>query len=254
MSLVWAACLPREFMERERMVAGRLRAVPRPPRGARAPRLDGLGRPPPRSDASRPRAAPGQRHGAEIRYYAWRPVGGRRAVAMRAPAPATDSVFGDFPFMVSAIVRTSGPAAGVPAGCPVGVPPEPSAKPARTGACPSAALGRHGGEQLRLVAAARHARSAALFDGFRLDHLVGLYRTFVREPTVAASRRRTSRAAALGDRCCGSSPTAARRPIAEDLGAVPDFVRPSLAPACRASRCCAGSAAGPNRAPVPRSL
>jgi 4-alpha-glucanotransferase len=78
----------------------------------------------------------------------------------------------------------------------------------------------------------RARRTAALFDGFRLDHLVGLYRTFIRpidsatRPFFAPADEQQQRE--LGDQLvrlyqdCGSAV------IAEDLGTVPDFVRASL--------------------------
>ena len=78
----------------------------------------------------------------------------------------------------------------------------------------------------------RARRTADLFDGFRLDHLVGLYRTFIRpldpatRPFFAPGDEQQQRE--LGERLvrlyqeCGSSV------IAEDLGTVPDFVRASL--------------------------
>jgi 4-alpha-glucanotransferase len=84
-----------------------------------------------------------------------------------------------------------------------------------------------GDEWLKL----RARRSAALFDGFRIDHLVGFYRTFVREKDgetyfvpadEPAQQRQGERLVSIF--CdCGASV------IAEDLGVVPDFVRRSLA-------------------------
>ncbi|HYU81016.1 MAG TPA: 4-alpha-glucanotransferase [Vicinamibacterales bacterium] len=78
----------------------------------------------------------------------------------------------------------------------------------------------------------RARRSAALFDGFRLDHLVGLYRTFLRpadvtvkpwfEPPDEASQL------TLGERLVGIYQESGADIIAEDLGIVPDFVRASL--------------------------
>ena len=77
----------------------------------------------------------------------------------------------------------------------------------------------------------RARRCTELYDGFRVDHLVGFYRTFVREPTAAStSRPPTSRRS--WRRANGSSAIFRERGariIAEDLGVVPDFVRESLA-------------------------
>jgi 4-alpha-glucanotransferase len=76
----------------------------------------------------------------------------------------------------------------------------------------------------------RARRSASLYDGYRIDHLVGFYRTFVRpphgEPYFTPSREEEQ--LELGERLMeiflGSGPVI----IAEDLGVVPDFVRASL--------------------------
>ena len=79
--------------------------------------------------------------------------------------------------------------------------------------------------------AARARRSAELYDGYRVDHLVGFYRTYVRE--------RDGRSAfvpgdepsqiAQGERLLRLFTSTSARIIAEDLGVVPDFVRESLA-------------------------
>ncbi len=88
----------------------------------------------------------------------------------------------------------------------------------------------------------RARRMTALFDAMRVDHVVGLYRTygFPREgppffsPADESAQRRQGEAvlAVLGE--------AGARLIAEDLGTVPDFVRASLAalgvPGCRVIR------------------
>lgn len=78
----------------------------------------------------------------------------------------------------------------------------------------------------------RARRTASLFDGFRLDHLVGLYRTYIRPldketkaffaPADEATQRQ------LGERLVGIYQNTGAEVIAEDLGTVPDFVRESL--------------------------
>jgi 4-alpha-glucanotransferase len=78
----------------------------------------------------------------------------------------------------------------------------------------------------------RARRSAALFDGFRLDHLVGLYRTFLR-PTDPSIRPffepdDEPRQTELGERLVRIYQESGAEVIAEDLGVVPDFVRASL--------------------------
>ena len=78
----------------------------------------------------------------------------------------------------------------------------------------------------------RARRSADLFDGYRVDHLVGFYRTYGRSkgggdgfftpPDEPAQR-------ALGETVLDLFRGAGAEIIAEDLGIVPDFVRASLA-------------------------
>jgi 4-alpha-glucanotransferase len=78
----------------------------------------------------------------------------------------------------------------------------------------------------------RARRNADLFDGYRVDHLVGFYRTYVRSlatgdaeftpPDEDAQR-------SLGERVLGVFREPGAEIVAEDLGVVPDFVRASLA-------------------------
>ena len=79
----------------------------------------------------------------------------------------------------------------------------------------------------------RARRTAALFDGVRVDHLVGFYRVYVRprdasQPRVFAppDERTQSR---LGATLLGIYLASGVEVIAEDLGTVPDFVRWSMA-------------------------
>jgi 4-alpha-glucanotransferase len=89
----------------------------------------------------------------------------------------------------------------------------------------------------------RARRSADLFHGYRVDHLVGFYRTYGRlkdggegffSPPDEPSQL------ALGERLLELFRAAGAEIIAEDLGTVPDFVRASLAhlgiPGYRVSR------------------
>jgi len=82
---------------------------------------------------------------------------------------------------------------------------------------------------------ARARRYGDLYDGFRIDHLVGLYRTYVRpvdksvkaffDPADEPSQIR------LGETLAGILRGANSQPdvIAEDLGSIPPFVRESMA-------------------------
>jgi 4-alpha-glucanotransferase len=77
----------------------------------------------------------------------------------------------------------------------------------------------------------RVRRSADLYDGFRVDHLVGFYRTFAwpkdgSEPFFTPADEHTQ--LGLGERMLAIFREAGSTIIAEDLGTVPDFVRASL--------------------------
>jgi 4-alpha-glucanotransferase len=78
----------------------------------------------------------------------------------------------------------------------------------------------------------RARRAASLYDGYRVDHVVGFFRTYVRPhdgspayfmPASVAEQR------AQGERLLTIFASYGPRVIAEDLGTVPDFVRASLA-------------------------
>ena len=77
----------------------------------------------------------------------------------------------------------------------------------------------------------RVRRSADLYEGYRVDHLVGFYRTYAWPKdggqlffTPADEQTQL----ALGERLLGIFREAGSTVIAEDLGTVPDFVRASL--------------------------
>ena len=78
----------------------------------------------------------------------------------------------------------------------------------------------------------RARRMAQLFDGYRVDHVVGFYRTFVRPKgggqgvfTPADEPAQT----ALGEHVLNVFRSTGVEIVAEDLGTVPDFIRESLA-------------------------
>ena len=79
---------------------------------------------------------------------------------------------------------------------------------------------------------ARAKRTAQLFDGFRLDHLVGLYRVYNRPIDEAHENFFTPpdppAQLALGERLVSIYLDTGAEIIAEDLGTVPGFVRASL--------------------------
>jgi 4-alpha-glucanotransferase len=81
----------------------------------------------------------------------------------------------------------------------------------------------------------RARRSTALYDGYRIDHIVGFYRTYVRPlpdgrpftPYFSPGDEPSQRA--QGERVITSFRSADALVVAEDLGSIPDFVRESLA-------------------------
>lgn len=79
---------------------------------------------------------------------------------------------------------------------------------------------------------ARARRSAALYDGYRVDHLVGFYRTYskLRAGGMASfSPPDETSQLKLGERVLAIFREPGTEIVAEDLGVVPDFVRESLA-------------------------
>jgi 4-alpha-glucanotransferase len=140
-------------------------------------------------------------------------------------------IFGDFPFMVSAH------SADVWArqhefrlDASVGVPPDAFSETGQNWGLPVYrwdVIARDDYEWLRQ----RARRCVELYDGFRIDHLVGFYRTFVRErddstqfvPPDEPSQR------AQGERILTLFRDSGARIFAEDLGVIPEFVRHSLA-------------------------
>jgi 4-alpha-glucanotransferase len=78
----------------------------------------------------------------------------------------------------------------------------------------------------------RARRSADLYDGYRIDHLVGFYRTYGRSRSTGEARFTPANEPSqltLGEHLLDVFRSAGAEIIAEDLGTVPDFVRESLA-------------------------
>ena len=78
----------------------------------------------------------------------------------------------------------------------------------------------------------RARRTASLFDGYRVDHVVGFYRTYVFPDDGSPAFFTPAGEAAqleLGETVLAIFGQAGSRITAEDLGTVPDFVRRSLA-------------------------
>ena len=78
---------------------------------------------------------------------------------------------------------------------------------------------------------ARARRYAALYSGYRIDHLVGFYRTYYRPrdgSSAAFSPPTEDAQTRLGEQVLAIFAGTGARVIAEDLGVIPDFVRASL--------------------------
>jgi 4-alpha-glucanotransferase len=78
----------------------------------------------------------------------------------------------------------------------------------------------------------RARRSADLYDGCRIDHVVGFYRTYVRPRDGRPPRfvpATEPEQLSLGEEVLGALGASGLRIVAEDLGTIPDFVRVSLA-------------------------
>jgi 4-alpha-glucanotransferase len=150
----------------------------------------------------------------------------------RAAADANGvQLFGDLPFMVD------GDSADVWArqdefhlDASIGVPPDAFSATGQDWGMPAYrwdVMAQRNFEWLRH----RARRSAALFDGYRVDHLVGFYRMYARSRTTGKSSftpPEISDQLALGERALAIFREPGTEIIAEDLGIVPDFVRASL--------------------------
>ena len=142
------------------------------------------------------------------------------------------ALFGDLPFMVdsdSADVWVRQHQFRLDMS--VGAPPDAFSATGQDWGMPVYQWSALAGEDYRWLRE-RARRSADLFDGYRVDHLVGFYRTYGRvrnggegffTPPDEPSQR------ALGETLLELFRGAGAEIIAEDLGTVPDFVRASLA-------------------------
>src|SRR4051812_47091702 len=139
-------------------------------------------------------------------------------------------VFGDFPFMVS------GDSADVWSrqhdfrlDASVGAPPDAFSETGQDWGFPAYRWNTIAAGGFRWLAA-RARRSAELYDGYRVDHLVGFFRTYVREKSGEAAFVPPDQPsqAVQGERVLDVLSATGARIIAEDLGVIPDFVRETL--------------------------
>jgi 4-alpha-glucanotransferase len=161
-------------------------------------------------------------------YLQWLAVGQWREARVRA---GKVGLFGDLPFMVS------GDSADVWArqdefrvDVSVGVPPDAFSETGQDWGLPAYRWDVFAARDFDWL---RHRarRNADLYDGYRVDHLVGFYRTYFRDRNGAAEFTPPDQPAQeqLGERVLAVLREPGPEIIAEDLGTVPDFVRASLA-------------------------
>jgi 4-alpha-glucanotransferase len=141
------------------------------------------------------------------------------------------ALFGDLPFMVS------GDSADVWArqdefrlDASVGVPPDAFSETGQDWGLPVYRWEVLAGRDFDWLRN-RARRNADLYDGYRVDHLVGFYRTYYRPHEAGEAQFTPAGEAAqveLGERVLGVFREPGAEIIAEDLGIVPDFVRESL--------------------------
>ena len=168
-----------------------------------------------------------------ILYYAyvqWLADGQWRLAHAQARANGV-ALFGDLPFMVagdSADVWAN--QASFRLDVSVGAPPDAFSATGQDWGMPLYLwdeIAKSGFSWLRK----RAWRHADLYDGYRVDHLVGFYRTYGRpkdgtSPFFTPAEERDQ--LALGERVLGILCESGAEIVAEDLGTVPDFVRESL--------------------------
>ena len=219
----------RAYMDRERSMARRLRAVPgAAPAGERTP-VVGVGRAAGRRDHRALRQARASLASEYLfhAYVQWQ-ADIQWHYARRAAAPV--AVFGDLPFMVgadSADVWANQHAFRRDA--TIGAPPDAFSDAGQDWGLPAYRWEVFAAENDAWIRA-RARRAAALFDGYRIDHLVGFYRTFIIPcggGGPAFSPATEDDQLSQGERIMNAFLDAGATVIAEDLGVVPDFVRES---------------------------
>ena len=162
-------------------------------------------------------------------YLQWT-VEGQWQTARRAAAAAGVRIYGDVPFVVDTASADVWARSGeFFLDLSAGVPPDAFSATGQDWGLPVYrwdVVAGGGFQWLR----ARARRAAALFDGIRLDHLVGFFRTYARDKDGNAwftpSDEHTQRW--QGEQVLGLMREAGLDVLAEDLGVIPDFVRASL--------------------------
>jgi 4-alpha-glucanotransferase len=179
----------------------------------------------------------------EIRYRQYLQWLGEEQWQAARKAAGRVSLFGDLPFMValdSADVWSR--QRDFRLDVSLGVPPDAFSEAGQDWKLPVYRWDTIAQEDFAWLRQRAH-RNAALFAGYRVDHLVGFYRTYWRAPgnvTGEFTPADEPSQIALGERVLGVFKAAGAEIIAEDLGLVPDFVRASMArigvPGCKVFR------------------
>jgi 4-alpha-glucanotransferase len=139
-------------------------------------------------------------------------------------------VFGDFPFMVS---RDSADVwsrqADFRMDASVGAPPDAFSETGQDWGFPAYRWDRIAASGFQWLAA-RARRNAEIYDAYRVDHLVGFFRTYVRETDGRAGFVPADEGEQIrqGERVLEVLSASGARLIAEDLGVIPNFVRETL--------------------------
>lgn len=174
-------------------------------------------------------------------YWQW--IAERQWQAARADARAHGvSVVGDLPF----VANMESPEIWARAGeflldVSAGVPPDAFSDTGQDWGLPTyhwEVIARGGYAWIHQ----RARRMAALFDGLRVDHVIGIYRTYGRPPHGEPFFNPSDEPSQLaqGEAVLTALKAGGVELFAEDLGVVPDFLRPSLArlgvPGCKVMR------------------
>jgi 4-alpha-glucanotransferase len=175
------------------------------------------------------------------RYWQWLAEGQWQEARRRARVAGVQ-IFGDLPFAAdvqSADVWVRASEHRVSAS--IGAPPDAFNKKGQSWGLPPYRWDRVEASDYEVVRQ-RARRMAALYDGFRIDHLVGWYRMYVRPRSGKAFFSPAGRAAQRlqGERVVEILRASGAVVLAEDLGRVPAFVRASLealgVPGCKVLR------------------
>lgn len=170
--------------------------------------------------------------GDRVRFHAWLQwIADAQWSSARADARERGvAVFGDLPFMVNtASADVWARQQDFMLDASVGTPPDPFSATGQDWGVPVYRWPQIAEEDFEWLRS-RGRRAASLFDGFRVDHLVGFYRTFVRpregEPYFLPGEPHEQ--IAQGERIMRIFMETGAAITAEDLGTVPDYVRESL--------------------------